>query len=129
MRASLLGLMLLGSVPALADEAPRMAPTGCADIAHPRDIILGRNGRWIELTDMQRAFVAGIYVINPTTPAGLPVGDRAALAQIPPDKGGVVFFLDGTLACSPMPVPDAVVDMIRHIGQGDVTHETEGTPN
>ncbi len=41
--------------------------------------------------------------MNPITPPGLPYGDKAALATVEGhDGGGVVFFLDGNRACTPM---------------------------
>ena len=102
-----------------ADEAP---PVQCVQADHMRDSAEAEGGKWIELTDLQHAFLAGIYAMNPTTPPGLPVGDRAALATLGDHGGGVVFFLDGDKACAPMPVPDELLEMLRHVGAGDVTH-------
>jgi hypothetical protein len=120
-RASMAGVLALIAVGAhgAEDSRPR-----CVKLSIPRMAIVERDGgRWIALTDTQRAFAAGVYVLNPNTPAGLPFGDKAALARIPGDGGGVIFFVDGDLACSPMPVPAALIEMLQHIGQGDVVHE------
>lgn len=106
------------ALPARADQAAR-----CVDISVPRGAIEGRGGRWVEVTELQRAFLAGVFVLNPNTPAGLPFGDRAALARVDGDKGGLVFWLDAERACTPMPIPDELIEMLQHIGQGDVTHE------
>jgi hypothetical protein len=100
----------------------------CAPLAGPRDAInAAQGGRWIELTDLQRAFLAGVFVMNPSTPPGLPYGDKAVLSRIDGDLGGVVFFIDGDRACTPMPIPNELLEMIRAIGAGDVAHE--GTEN
>lgn len=105
---------------ALADETPTAQ---CVPVEHMRDSAEAETGgRWIELTDLQRAFLAGVYALNPNTPPGLPVGDKAALATLGDHSGGVIFFLDGDRACSPMPAPEELLDMLRHIGAGDVTH-------
>lgn len=105
-----------------ATSAPA-ADARCAALSGPREAIAKHDGRWIELTDLQRAFVEGVYVLNPNTPAGLPFGDKAALAQVAGDNGGLIFFIDGDLACTPMPIPAQLVEMIVGIGRGDVTHE------
>ena len=68
---------------------------------------MARNGKWIELTPEQWEFMRGIYAMNPETPAGLPYGDKAVLAQVDGNSGGLVFFIDGDKACTPMPVPSS----------------------
>ena len=49
---------------------------------------MARNGKWIELTPAQWQFLRGVYALNPETPAGLPYGDKAVLAQIDNGAGG-----------------------------------------
>lgn len=105
--------------PAYADE-----PKRCGPIAASRAIIDAAKGSWIELTAEQRAFLEGIFAMNPQTPVGLPYGDKAVLAQRPGrDKGGVVFFIDGDFACDGFPVPEELIQMLVSVGKGDVLHE------
>src|SRR5271154_5775694 len=91
----LIGLML-ASPSALAQACHELG-----DVKAKMEKVPG--GQWIELTDLQRAFLAGIYAMNPNTPSGLPFGDKAVLARVKGDDGGVVFFIDGEMACQPMP--------------------------
>ena len=77
----------------------------CIDVSVPKQAIAAHNGKWIELTPEQWQFLRGIYAMNPETPAGLPYGDKAVLAQVEGNSGGLVFFIDGDKACTPMPVP------------------------
>ncbi len=80
-------------------------------------------GTWTELTSDQWQFLRGVFVLDPATPAGLPFGDKAALAQVGDGKGGVVFFLDGERACTPMPVPSELIDILTRVGKGEIAHE------
>lgn len=113
---------LAAIVTALAFVTPAHAAGLCMPSAAPRAAIeKAPGGKWIALTHDQRLFLAGVYVMNPRTPAGLPLGDGAALAQVPGDKGGLVFFIDGDKACTPMALPDQVIDMLQHLD--DVSHE------
>ena len=84
-------------------------------------IVDEHHGRWIDLTDIQRAFLAGVYALNPNTPPGLPLGDKAAVGRL--DDHAIVFFIDGDKACSPMPIPEELFKMVGDIGAGVVTHE------
>jgi hypothetical protein len=104
-------------------HAEDAAAIRCGDIAIPRDRKKSVDGAWIVLTDIQRAFVAGVFVVNPDTQPGLPLGDGAALARVKGDNGGLIFFFDGDVACDPMPIPDELIEMLEHIGQGGVFHE------
>jgi hypothetical protein len=112
--------LVLSSASALAENAE------CAAIEVPKGIVTGHGGNWVELTPAQWQFLRGIYALNPATPAGLPFGDRAALAQIADSDGALVFFLDGDKACTPMPVPHELVDMIRDVGTGEIRHVGAG---
>jgi hypothetical protein len=99
----------------------------CVDLAVPKDAIMAREGgRWIELTPEQRLFLAGIYAVNPGTPAGLPYGDKAALALVRGNPGGLVFFIDGDKACTPMSVPDELLTMMRDVATATINHESDG---
>ena len=111
------GLVLaISSSSALADEAK------CAAVDVPKHIISAQGGRWVELAPEQWQFLRGIYAANPSTPSSLPVGDRAALAQVDGADFGLVFFLDGDRACTPMLVSRDVVDMVRDVGTGEIKH-------
>jgi hypothetical protein len=108
------------AAPALADETH----SRCRPASEPRAIIDAAKGSWVELTSDQRFFLEGIWAMDPQTPAGLPFGDKAALAQAPGrGAGGMVFFIDGDLACDGFAVPDELIQMLRHVGAGDVYHE------
>jgi hypothetical protein len=98
----------------------------CVDIAVPKDAITARNGKWIELTPEQWQFLRGIYVVNPETPAGLPYGNKAVLAQVDGNAGGLVFFIDGDKACTPMAIPHELLAMVRDVATETINHETGG---
>jgi len=78
------------------------------------------------VTETQRAFLAGIFAMNPLTPPGLPYGDKAVLVTGEKATGGLVFFLDDRKACDFMPVPKELIDLLMAIGRGDVAHEGDG---
>src|SRR5580704_3963373 len=101
------GLALLGALATLpqAAFATDGFTTRCVDVSMPRDAIIARNGRWIELTSEQWQFLRGIYAMNPETPPGLPYGDKAVLAEVDGRPSGLVFFIDGDKACTPMNAP------------------------
>jgi hypothetical protein len=98
----------------------------CIDVAVPKQAVAAHNGKWIELTQDQWEFLRGVYAMNPGTPADLPYGDRAVLAQIEGDSGGLVFFIDGDKACTPMPVPGELVAMMRDVATATINHEPGG---
>jgi hypothetical protein len=106
--------------------AAESAASRCIDVSVPKDAITARNGKWIELTQQQWEFLRGIYAMNPETPAGLPYGDKAVLAQVDGNKGGMVFFIDGNKACTPMPVPVELVAMMQDVATDTINHETGG---
>jgi hypothetical protein len=98
----------------------------CVDVAVPKQAIAARNGKWIELTPEQWQFLRGIYAMNPETPAGLPYGDKAVLAQVEGNTGGLVFFIDGNKACTPMPVPHELLAMMHDVATATINHESGG---
>jgi hypothetical protein len=98
----------------------------CVNISVPKDAIMARNGRWIELTPQQWEFLRGVYVVNPETPPGLPYGDKAVLAQVDGNAGGLVFFIDGDKACTPMPVPHELLAMMHDVATDTINHEAGG---
>jgi len=117
------GVMALAPYVARAADSP--APR-CTDISVPKSAIAAHNGKWIELTSEQWQFLRGVFVLNPNTPPGLPYGDKAALAQIDGDPGGLVFFIDGDRACTPMAVPGVLVGMMRDVAAANIYHEADG---
>jgi hypothetical protein len=98
----------------------------CVDISVPKQAVAAHNGKWIELTPDQWQFLRGIYAMNPLTPAGLPFGDKAALAKVDGNAGGLVFFIDGDRACTPMAVPDALLTMMDDVATAKISHEGSG---
>jgi hypothetical protein len=115
-------LMVLPQI-ARADDG---VPGRCVDISVPKQLIEARNGKWIELTADQWEFLRGIYAMNPLTPPGLPYGDKAALAKLDGSAGGLVFFIDGDKACTPMTVPDALLTMMDDVATAKISHEGSG---
>jgi hypothetical protein len=98
----------------------------CVDVSVPKHAIEARNGKWIQLTADQWEFLRGIYAMNPLTPPGLPYGDKAALAKVDGNSGGLVFFIDGDKACTPMPVPDKLLAMMDDVATAKINHEGNG---
>lgn len=98
----------------------------CIDISVPKGAVEERNGKWIELTTEQWQFLRGIYAMNPETPAGLPYGDRAVLARVDGNQGGLVFFIDGDKACTPMPVPKELIALMDDVATATINHESGG---
>jgi hypothetical protein len=102
------------------------AASYCVDVSIPRHAIEARNGRWIELTSEQWQFLRGIYAMNPETPPGLPYGDKAVLAQVDNTSGGLVFFVDGDKACTPMRAPPQLLALMDEVATGNINHEGAG---
>jgi hypothetical protein len=98
----------------------------CVNISVPKDAIMARKGRWIELTPEQWQFLRGVYVVNPETPPGLPYGDKAVLAEVDGNAGGLVFFIDGDKACTPMPIPHELLAMMHDVATDTISHEAGG---
>ncbi|MFZ0117427.1 MAG: hypothetical protein WAL15_23975 [Xanthobacteraceae bacterium] len=84
------------------------------------------HAKWIELMSDQWQFLRGIYAMNPLTPPGLPYGDKAALVKIDGNSGGMVFFIDGDKACTPMAVPDQLLAMMDEVATAKINHEGNG---
>jgi hypothetical protein len=95
----------------------------CVDASVPKHAAEAHHGKWIELTSDQWQFLRGIYAMNPLTPPGLPYGDKAALARIDGRSGGMVFFIDGDKACTPMAVPDELLSLMDDVATAKVSHE------
>ena len=116
-------LMLLPQATFAADSAA----SPCVDIAVPKDAIMARHGSWTELTPEQWQFVRGVFVLDPETPPGLPYGDRAVLAQFDGNPGGLVFFIDGEKACTPMLIPAELLAVMHDVATGRINHEGTGS--
>ena len=116
----------LAIAPQFAVAAETDEAAVCVDISVPKKAIEAHNGRWIQLTTDQWEFLRGIYAMNPLTPPGLPYGDKAALAKVEGDSGGLVFFIDGDKACTPMPVPDKLLTMMDDVATAKINHEGNG---
>jgi hypothetical protein len=102
------------------------AASRCIDASVPKAAVTARNGKWIELTPEQLQFLRGIYAMNPDTPPGLPYGDKAVLAQVEGNAGGLVFFIDGEKACTPMPIPQELLALMRDVATATINHEGSG---
>jgi hypothetical protein len=112
------GLVVLPQMVHAAEGA-----AGCVDASVPKHAVEARHGKWIELTSDQWQFLRGIYAMNPLTPPGLPFGDKAALVKIDGRSGGMVFFIDGDKACTPMAVPDELLAMMDDVATAKISHE------
>ena len=119
-------LAFIGALTVLPQLAAAETSSRCVDVSVPKQAIIARNGRWIELTSEQWQFMRGIYAMNPQTPAGLPYGDKAVLAQVEGNNGGMVFFIDGDKACTPMPIPVELIAMMRDVATDTINHESGG---
>jgi hypothetical protein len=122
-------LALLGALMVLPNAAFAAGDAAglCVDASVPKAAITARNGRWIQLTPEQWQFMRGIYAVNPNTPPGLPYGDKAVLAQVEGNAGGLVFFIDGDKACTPMPIPQELLTLMGEVATATVNHEGSGT--
>jgi hypothetical protein len=98
----------------------------CVDVSVPKSAVTAHNGKWIQLTPEQWQFIRGVYVLNPQTPAGLPYGDKAVLAQVDGANGGMIFFIDGDKACTPMPIPVELISMMNDVATETINHEANG---
>lgn len=121
MNKSVLGMCL-----ALGLATTAHAQSSCVPIAGPRGKVEAQHGRWIMVTTDQWEFLRGVYVVNPNTPPGMPAGDRAVLAQVDGDDSGVVFFIDGGMACAAMKIPEALVKALLEVDASNVVHD--GSP-
>ena len=116
------GALMVLQQPALAESSGGR----CVDVSLPKQVIAAQNGKWVELTPEQWQFLRGVYVLNPETPPGLPYGDRAALAQVDGNPNGLVFFIDGDKACTPMRAPPELLALMREVATAKINHEGAG---
>jgi hypothetical protein len=123
---SIRSLALAGALAVLPQIVAAAESAQCVDVSVPKHAIEARNGKWIQLTAEQWEFLRGIYAMNPLTPPGLPYGDKAALAKVDGNDGGLIFFIDGDKACTPMPVPDKLLAMMDDVATAKINHEGNG---
>ena len=122
-RFAFLAALIAAPLAAFAEER---AARYCVDSSIPRHAVEARKGRWIELTSEQWQFLRGIYAMNPQTPPGLPYGDKAVLVQLDGSSTGLVFFIDGDKACTPMTAPPQLLALMQEVATGSVNHEGAG---
>ena len=94
----------------------------CVDLATLRAATTGQNSKLIELTSEQWQFLRGIYAMNPEAPPGLPYGDKAVFTLGGGDSNGLLFFVDGDKACTPMNAPPALLSLMDQVAVGDTNH-------
>ena len=123
---SIRSLALAGALAALPQVVAAAESAQCVDVSVPKHAIEARNGKWIQLTPEQWEFLRGIYAMNPLTPPGLPYGDKAALARVDGNSGGLIFFIDGDKACTPMPVPQTLLSLMDDRATEKISHEGNG---
>jgi hypothetical protein len=123
---SIRSLALAGALAVSPQIVAAAESAQCVDVSVPKHAIEARNGKWIQLTPEQWEFLRGIYAMNPLTPPGLPYGDKAALAKVDGNDGGLIFFIDGDKACTPMPVPDKLLAMMDDVATAKINHEGNG---
>jgi hypothetical protein len=121
-RFVLFAALVVLSRAALAEDSTPL----CADVAGPKAVVAAHHGRWTELSADQWQFMRGIYAMNPLTPDGLPYGDRAALAQFEGIGGGIVFFIDGDKACTPMTAAPELLSLMKDVAAHTITHPQPG---
>jgi hypothetical protein len=116
--AIVVALLALPQVSLAADESAGE----CVDVATPKREITAQHGKWTELTSAQWQFLRGVYVLNPNTPPGLPYGDKAVLVEVDGKAGGLVLFIDGEMACTPMPIPQPLLAIVQGVATAAVNH-------
>jgi hypothetical protein len=126
MKATCLVVLTALSAPPQISSAAQNLTDLCIDISVPRQEVIARHGKWIELTPDQWQFLRGIYAMNPETPPGLPFGDKAVLAQIDGRPAGLVFFVDGDKACTPMLAPPELLVLMQEVATGAINHQGAG---
>lgn len=94
----------------------------CVDVSAPKQEIISNHGKWTELTSAQWQFLRGVYALNPNTPPGLPYGDKAVLVQVDGKAGGLVLFIDGDMACTPMAIPQPLLTIVQGVATTAADH-------
>ena len=97
--------VIAASMLGLAIASPALAQSRCGQLSEAKAATANHAGTWADATPAQYRFLQGIYAMNPSTPAGLPYGDKAVIATVKDNHGALIFWIDGKLACTPMPIP------------------------
>ena len=118
MRSILAAALIAVVSPAVAAKEK----VSCLSAADAQKSAIEHGGKWIDMTPGQWEFLRGISALNPATPAGLPPGNKAALVKFG-DHSGIVFFIDGTRACTPMEAPEELIKMIEAVAKDVIPHE------
>jgi len=123
-----LSLAVVGALMVLPPNAcaAKNSASRCVDVSLRKNAVIARDGKWIKLTPEQWQFLRGVYALNSETPPGLPYGDKAVLAQVGNDAGGLVFFIDGKKACTPMRAPLALLALMDQVATAKINHEGTG---
>ena len=106
--------LLVVDAPALPQQievGPEFANRS-VDLATLRATTTGHDSKLIELTSDQWQFLRGVYAMNPEAPTGLPPGDRAVFRPGRGDANGLLFFVDGDKAGTPMNAPPALLSLM-----------------
>jgi len=106
--------------------AAENAKSRCVDVSVPKNEVIARNGKRIELTPKQWQFLRGVDALNPEAPPSLPYGNKAVQAQVDNDAGGLVFFIDGKVARTPMLAPPALLALMDEVATAKIDHEGTG---
>lgn len=129
MKAALYGLAIFLSLvsASFADEViVKPVHLYCEPVDVLKKTLVDHNSSWEDLSHTQWLFLAGIYSMDPSTPPGLPYGDRAVMSRMKGDVGGaLIIFIDDNLACTPLPVPAILLKMMQDVEAGVIHHEAD----
>jgi hypothetical protein len=99
------------------------AQATCLPLAGVKERAAKSGHTWKEVSPNEWEFLRGIYAMDPLTPPGLPFGDGAAIVREQGGDDGVVVFIDGDVACTPMPVPKSLLDLLATVAAGRINHD------
>jgi hypothetical protein len=115
--------------PALAAGSEKAPMPSCTPLARFRaNNSSDPKSHLVKLTPGQFHFVEGFYIASPSTPPGLPPGDGALLATYDGERGGVIVWTRGTLACNPIPINEKLIMLISSIKSGKLEEMPEEPP-
>jgi len=121
MRSLLIAAALIAATPAFAGPGDHK-PVGCFPLAEAVEGLAKHGQKFTQLNTAQWEFLRGIYAMNPATPPGLPMGNKAVLVKLGGDHG-FVLFVDGDRACTPMDAPKQLLDMLDSVAKDVIPHE------
>ena len=119
MKSILALLFTLLVSPALAGETSNI-DYHCLPMSKISDI-----GKYRVLSHDEWLSIRTIFRVAPNTPDSWPPGKEARIILAPSDNGdiaAIVLFIDGTQACAPMPLTKDVVDILKQVRDGTLTH-------